>query len=123
MERFEYCLVEAPKKSSKYKRSSKSDDMFAHTVMDGMNELAREGWQFLRTETMYERRRTGFFIGKPRVHEYMVYRRALRSNGMSFETPINPKRIKRADSPDVQVLHDRISGLMSPDAQKRNAVA
>ena len=92
MERYEYLLVKTPGKSSKYKGISKSDDPFALTLMDGMNELALKGWEFIGCETMTEECRSLFRGKTKRDHEYMVYRRRLGSDCMTLaDQPQQPK--------------------------------
>ncbi len=115
MERYEYQVVKTPSKSTKYKGMEKGADTFAQTLMDGMNELAREGWQFVRTEVMMEERRSIF--GNSRVnHDYMIYRRSLRSNGMRLDEPVSPLRVRKAPAPNIEMLRERINTVMSePD--------
>lgn len=114
MERFEYKLVKAPQKSNKYSGLNKLDDKFAHTLMDSMNDIASDGWQFLRKEVMTETKRRGFFGRKSTSHDYLVYRRQLRGSGMSMDTPVSPRRIQKAKSPDIEQLRARISQAMLP---------
>ncbi len=115
MERYEYQVVKTPSKSTKYKGMEKGADTFAQTLMDGMNELARDGWQFVRTEVMMEERRSIF--GNSRVnHDYMIYRRSLRSNGMRLDEPVSPLRVRKAPAPNIEMLRERINTVMSePD--------
>ena len=112
MERYEYKLVAAPKARNKYSGAKKSIDLFAQTLMDSMNELATDGWQFVRQEKVTESRRTLFFGHKNRQHDYMVYRRPRRSNGMSLDEPINPRRVQKQKTPDIEQLRARISEVM-----------
>lgn len=116
MERYEYKLVATPTKSVKYTGLSKSGDAFAQTLGDGMNELGRDGWQFLRTETVVEKRNVLVFSSKRCRHEYMVYRRPLRSSGMSMDDPVKTRRVKPANVPDPTVLKSRIEALISDEA-------
>lgn len=118
MERFEYKLVATPCESEKYQGLTKADDAFAQTLGDGMNELGREGWQFMRTESVTEKRRGLFFIKKQRERNYMVYRRALRSNGMTLDEPVKSRRVTRA-VPDSKELKSRISALVQDESQKK----
>ena len=99
MERYEYLLVKTPGKSTKYKGLSKSDDPFALTLMDGMNELALEGWRFLRCERMTEDCRSLFWRKTKRDHECMVYQCRLGSDCMTLDVqPQRPKNSTAAGS-------------------------
>ena len=97
MERYEYLLVKTPAKSTKYKGLSKSNDPFALTLMDGMNELALEGWEFIGCETITEYCRSLFRGKTKRDHEYMVYRRRLSSDCMTLDN--QPQRPKNSAAP------------------------
>ena len=109
MERYEYQVVKAPTKSIKFKGLKKTDDAFALTLMEGMNGLARDGWQFVRTEIMVEQRRSVLGNNTRLEHDYMVYRRALRSDGMTMSQPVAPKRVRRENLPSVELIQDRIA--------------
>jgi len=113
LERYEYQVVKTPSKSVKYKGLDREADAFAQTLMDGMNTLARDGWQFVRTEVMVEQRRSWLGVRTRRSHDYMVYRRALRSNGMSLAEPVSPQRVRNIPTPNLEMLRDRISSVMS----------
>ncbi len=116
MERFEYRVVKCPSKSTKYTNLDKATDAFAQTLMDGMNELAIEGWQFVRNEAMVESRRTLLWGSSKRRQDYMVYRRALRSNGMSLDDTVSPNRVRQRVSPNIELLRDRITKVMTDPA-------
>ncbi|MEE9388984.1 MAG: hypothetical protein V3U96_10265 [Paracoccaceae bacterium] len=100
---------------------NKADDAFAQTLMDGMNELGQNGWQFLRVETLEEDRRS-LLRNSQLSHEYMVYRRPMRSNGMTLDTPVSPARIRKAAAPNIELLRARIGSVMS-EPEKLVAVA
>lgn len=108
MERYEYRLEAVPTKSKRYKGLPKSDDAFALTVSDAINDLAKDGWEFFRIETMNETCRAGLFGTKTVSRDYMVYRRALRSNGMSLEEPLQPRRVKPTNVSNIEQLRARM---------------
>jgi hypothetical protein len=109
VERYEYQVVSTPTKRIKFKGLKKTDDAFALTLTENINELAREGWQFVLSETIAETSRS--FFGKTRRQErdFMVYRRALRSNGMSVSEVVAPARVRRTDTPSMELVRDRIA--------------
>jgi hypothetical protein len=100
MERYEYRLEIAPQKRNRYSGLKKNEDAFAHTLMDTINETAEEGWEFLRMETMSEKR----FMRR----EYMLYRRALRTNGLSVDDPLVPRRVKPGSTSNIEQLRARM---------------
>lgn len=52
MSRFEYKVVTAPRKPGKARRIKGFDDKYAHTLSTLMNELAADGWQYARAESL-----------------------------------------------------------------------
>ena len=108
MERYEYRLEAVPTKSKRYKGLPKSEDAFALTVTDEINDLAKDGWEFFRIETINETRRAGLFGTKTETHEYMMYRRALRSNGMTLDEPHQPRRVKPTNVSNIEQLRARM---------------
>ena len=105
MERYEYRLEVAPQKSHLYSGMKKSDDAFAHTMMDAINTVAREGWEFLRLETVSHKR---FMRRATERREYLVYRRALHTDGMSLDEPRTPRRVKPTNVSNIVKLRARM---------------
>jgi len=105
MERFEYRFEVAPQKSRRYSGMKKSEDAFAHTMMDMVNAVAREGWEFLRLETVSHKR---FMRRGTERREYLVYRRALHSDGMTLDQPRAPRRVKPASVSNIEQLRARM---------------
>jgi len=112
MERFEYKLVKAPCQRKRFTGLKKSDDAFAITLTETLNDIASEGWQFLRKEEMSETRGNRLLGRRRRSHEYLVFRRQLRSNGMTLDEPVSPRRVQNHKTPDIEQLRSRISKVM-----------
>ena len=49
---FEYKVVNAPRKPGKARGVKGFDDKYAHTLSELMNEMAAEGWQYARAESI-----------------------------------------------------------------------
>jgi hypothetical protein len=118
VERYEYKLVPTPKQSAIFKGLPKSGDAFAQTLGHGMNELGRDGWEFLRTETVVEKRNVLVISSRKCRHDYMVYRRPLRSTGLTMDEPVRSRRVKPVNVPDAAELKSRINALVTDDAAK-----
>jgi hypothetical protein len=72
---FEYKVVAAPRKGVKAKGASSPEDRFAHALATVMNEQAKDGWEYLRTDTLPMEERKGL-TGKRTVYQNMlVFRR------------------------------------------------
>lgn len=108
MERYEYRFEIVPTKNNRYTGLAKTDDPFGQTLADAINETAKDGWEYLRTETVTETRRSGFFGTKKLQREFLVYRRQLHSNGMSLDTPLHPRRVKPSNVSNIEQLRARM---------------
>lgn len=105
MERYEYRLEIAPQKRKRYSGLKKSDDAFAITMMEQINAVARDGWEFLRLETMAEKR---FMRRNTSRRDYLLYRRALHTDGMTLDTPRAPRRVKPTHVSNIEHLRARM---------------
>ncbi|WP_295530348.1 DUF4177 domain-containing protein [uncultured Thioclava sp.] len=77
MQHFEYKVIPAPARGEKERGLKTGIDRFAHTLSGLMNDMAVQGWEYLRAETLPAEERTGL-TGKTTVyHNLLVFRRAL----------------------------------------------
>ncbi len=60
MSYFDYKVVPAPHRAKKVRGISGADDLFALTLTDAINEVARQGWEYVRAETMTAEAPGGF---------------------------------------------------------------
>ncbi len=77
MPRFEYKVVPAPRKGLKAKGVKSSEDRFAHALATLMNAEARDGWEYLRTDTLPMQERKGLTGTTTTYQNMLVFRRAL----------------------------------------------
>lgn len=52
MAEFEYKVVPAPRKAGRAKGVRGHDEKYAYTLGDMMNQMAADGWQYLRAESL-----------------------------------------------------------------------
>ncbi|MGP3699116.1 DUF4177 domain-containing protein [Rhodobacter sp. NSM] len=77
MTRFEYKVVPAPRKGEKVKGLKTPSDRFAHSLTQVMNELGRDGWEYMRAETLPCEERAGF-TGKTTTYQnLLIFRRSV----------------------------------------------
>jgi hypothetical protein len=77
MVRFEYKVVPAPTRGVKTKTARTPEDRFAHALAEVMNELGREGWDYVRCDSLPSEERSGL-TGRTTVYRNMlVFRRAV----------------------------------------------
>ncbi|MBC7141945.1 MAG: DUF4177 domain-containing protein [Rhodobacteraceae bacterium] len=77
MQLHEYKVVPAPNRGEKARGLKTPADRFANALASLMNELARDGWEYLRADTLPSEERTGFTKRTTVYHAVLVFRRAL----------------------------------------------
>ncbi len=83
MGRYEYKLAPTPSRQARFK--DKKGDAFARTITETLNEIARDGWEFVGRETIAEHRRKGLFRVRRVARDFLVFRRALPDSTPSSE--------------------------------------
>ncbi|RRH77372.1 DUF4177 domain-containing protein [Falsigemmobacter faecalis] len=80
MQTHEYKVVPAPRKGDKARGLKSAEDRFAYALTRVMNEMALDGWEYLRTDTLPVEERTGL-TGRVSTsfQSLLVFRRALKS--------------------------------------------
>ena len=76
MKRFEYKVVPAPMKGRKARGVRRAEDKFALSVEDVMNDMALEGWEYQRSETLPHEERSGLTGTATTYRSVLVFRRA-----------------------------------------------
>lgn len=77
MQHFEFKVVPAPARAIKQRGARTGAERFAMTLAQVMNAEARDGWEYLRAETLPSEERTGFTKRTTVYHTLLVFRRAL----------------------------------------------
>lgn len=99
MQQFEYKIIPAPRRASKAKGVKTAEDRFAKTLTDMVNDHARDGWDYVRTDTLPVEERVGF-TGKTTTFQHlMVFRRGLSQADATFDTPLAPQHV----TPDLRI--------------------
>ena len=76
MQRYEYHVVPAPRRGEKARDAKTTADRFAVALTRLMNDLGRDGWEYLRADTLPCEERAGL-TGKTTAFQHMlVFRRA-----------------------------------------------
>jgi hypothetical protein len=77
MLRYEFKVVPAPRKGDKTRGLKTAEDRFAQTLATLMNQLGREGWDYLRADTLPMDERSGLTGTKTTYQNVLVFRRVL----------------------------------------------
>lgn len=100
MNHFDYKAVPAPRRSKKSKGVREPAELFALTLTDAINEQAREGWEYVRAETLPAETPRGLFRRAAEEDVTMlIFRRARASRDPVLES-IEPSSMQqRASEP------------------------
>lgn len=111
MSAWEYRIVPAPTKSLKTRGIKGGENRFAHTLEILMNDMAAEGWEFQRAETLPSIERSGLTGTTTEWRNVMVFRRARADDTEDFEqellpapAPIAERAPIAAPEPDPSIL-------------------
>lgn len=74
---YEYRVIPAPRRGAKARGLKSAEDRFAAAVAEVMNEAAREGWEYLRSDTLPFDERQGLTGTATSWQVLLVFRRAL----------------------------------------------
>ena len=77
MQQFEYKVVAAPQRGEKIRGARTTAERFASALMSVMNELGRDGWEYLRADSLPCEERVGLTGKSTSVQHMLVFRRAL----------------------------------------------
>jgi hypothetical protein len=61
MTHYDYKVIPAPKRAKKVKGVHGAEDLFAHTLTEAINEVARQGWEYVRAEHLPAEAPRGWF--------------------------------------------------------------
>ncbi len=99
---YEYKVVPAPTKGQKARGVKGVDGRFANALETKMNELASDGWEFLRSETLPNEERSGLTSTATKFRSVMVFRRPRADDATAFQ----PKELE----------HPKVAELPAPTA-------
>lgn len=75
MQRYEYKVIPAPQRGEKTRGLKKPVDRFANTLASVMNEMADDGWEYLRADTLPCEERSGLRGKTTKFQNMLVFRR------------------------------------------------
>ncbi len=87
MTTFEYKVLPAPAKGLKIKGARTTEARFAEALMQVMNEMGREGWEYQRADTLPCEERVGLTGRTTKFQNMLVFRRALRAEAAAGVEP------------------------------------
>ncbi len=106
---FEYTVIPAPTRTKRTKGKTTPAERLALAMEDSINEMASEGWEYWRTETLTVEDKPGRFSKiVERIETVLVFRKALyveetrvESTAASAAPAPEPEKIKKIPEPKV----------------------
>ena len=75
MRKFEYKAVPAPTQGTKARGIKATEDRFALSLTDALNDMAAEGWEYVRAETLPCDERKGLTGSQKTYQNVLIFRR------------------------------------------------
>jgi hypothetical protein len=87
-QRWEYKVVAAPRRGVKAKGARTTNDRFANAMAEILNAEARQGWEYLRAESLPADEKPGFLKSSVEVYQsVLVFRREIAASGPAVAAP------------------------------------
>lgn len=96
MLRYEFKVIPAPRRGEKLRGLKTTEDRFALALTNVMNEQGRDGWEYVRADTLPVDERVGFTGTKTSFHNMLVFRRIMEADAAQPVTA--PTRLITVDA-------------------------
>lgn len=94
MQRYEFKVIPAPRRGEKQRGLKTTEERFAMALTMVMNDLGRDGWDYVRSDTLPVDERAGFTGTKTSFHNMLVFRRLLETEAETgAEAPVQTPRL------------------------------
>lgn len=101
MPRYEYKTIPAPTKGRKAKGVKGPEARFAFALEAVMNEMAAQGWEYLRSETLPSVERSGIASTTTQWRNIMVFRRVVDAELEAFAPELLPAPEEEMETEDI----------------------
>lgn len=93
MQAYEYKVIAAPRRGEKARGAKTTAERFAVALMHVMNDLGREGWEYLRADTLPCEERVGLTGTATHFQHLLVFRRPLSVAVVASPAPVAPVHV------------------------------
>ncbi len=119
METYEYKVVPAPEKATKVK-GLRGPACFAHTLEQVMNDLGKDGWSYVRADTLPVEERTGLRARQTHYRNMLIFQRKITAEPAKLDAP-QPAAAAPAPLPAPPPLPMIMMPANAPDIPERPA--
>lgn len=126
MQRYEYRVLPAPKKGKRAKGVKGAEGRFAHALTLTMNEMAAEGWEYLRADTLPAEERAGLTSKTTSFQTLLVFRRDFDGETVGLIEDHSEPLITAPEAPedeDDNLFRDRSDEKVEPPVTKEKSSA
>ena len=117
---YEYKVVPAPVRGLKAKGIKTAEDRFANALQSAMNDMAAEGWEYLRADTLPCEKREGL-MSKTTVYQNMlVFRRAKAAVVSAAPAPRPAATTPRPKASEEPAVTKKLVATSESTPQKEN---
>jgi hypothetical protein len=113
MQAFEYKVIPAPRRGEKARGARTTPERFAVALTHVMNDLARDGWEYLRADTLPCDERVGLTGTATHFQNMLVFRRRLAPQPAAAARPAPPRP---AEAPPGPAASTQAAADLIPDA-------
>ncbi|MEQ8897875.1 MAG: hypothetical protein RID23_12360 [Roseovarius sp.] len=106
MTRYTYKVIPAPAKGRKAPGVKGAEARFAHGLEEAMNEMAAQGWEYLRADILPSEERQGLTSTTTVYRSVLVFRREAKGTG-SGERPVPSLTARRGPPPEEELKFTR----------------
>ena len=104
MRKFEYKAMPAPQQGKKARGVKSTPDRFALSMTDVLNEMAQDGWEYVRAETLPCDERKGLTGTQTTYQNILIFRRLdATSEPLALETAPTPVAAPVYDEPVEEI--------------------
>ncbi|MBV7379041.1 DUF4177 domain-containing protein [Maritimibacter dapengensis] len=118
MQRYEYRVLPAPKKGKRAKGVKGTDGRFAHALTQTMNQMAADGWEYLRADTLPAEERAGLTSKTTSFQTLLVFRRDFDPETVGLIEDHSHPLIPEEDDDDVSLIHRSSDSKPEPPLTK-----
>lgn len=115
MQSYEYKVVPAPIRGEKERGLKTGADRFAYSLGLVLNEMAQEGWEYVRAETLPAEERSGLASKTTVYHNLLVFRRGLGTVGTADAGFAQSSQTVAGDTPSER--RARILSAFAPEGR------
>ena len=112
MRKFEYKAVPAPTKGTKSKGVKTTEDRFALSLTETLNEMAAEGWEYVRAETLPCVERKGLTGSQQTYQNILIFRR-LEASALPLDR-VTTRPLRAVEEPEAQEVHEEVGAPEVP---------